>query len=227
MIGLGSRTPGLAKGVIGTLSRIALLGLVGLLSAELIPAPASAQVIGIVTCLSGSASVQRVGSAGLKLLALRNEVSQGDILRTTPGARLKVTLRDASVLSLSADTEVKLDHLAQSAPAGGPGSFFTLAGGYLRTVIGRLRPESIFEIRSPSMVAAVRGNNWIESYFTGTTEIFVAEGRVLTTSVANRNDWTLLDAGDWVSFITGRPHTPVVRWGQEKINRYVEATRVP
>jgi hypothetical protein len=158
---------------------------------------------------------------------LRNEVREGEVLRTGPGARLKVTLRDDSVLSLGADTELKLDHLAQSGPAGGPGSLFTLAGGFLRTVVGRLRPGSIFEIRSPSMVAAVRGTNWIESYSAGTTEIFVAEGRVLATSTANRSDWALLGAGEGASFITGGPHTPVIRWGQEKINRYIEATRVP
>jgi hypothetical protein len=50
-------------------------------------------------------------------LALRNEVREGEVLRTGPGARLKVTLRDDSVLSLGADTELKLDHLAQSGPA--------------------------------------------------------------------------------------------------------------
>jgi hypothetical protein len=37
----------------------------------------------------------------------------------------------------------------------------------------------------------------------------------------------LLDAGEGVSFSIGAWHTPVVRWGQEKINRYVEATRLP
>jgi hypothetical protein len=34
------------------------------------------------------------------------------VLRTGPGARLKVTLRDDSVLSLGADPGLKLDHLA-------------------------------------------------------------------------------------------------------------------
>ena len=77
------------------------------------------------------------------------------------------------------------------------------------------------------MVAAVRGTDWIESYSAGTTELFVAEGRVLATSAANQIDWALLDAGEGVSFSIGTWHTPVVRWGQEKINRYVEATRVP
>jgi hypothetical protein len=95
-------------------------------------------------------------------------------------------------------------------------------------MVGRLQPGSLFEIRSPSMVAAVRGTDWIERHAAGTTEIFVAEGRVLATSAANPgSDWALLDAGEGVSFTAGAQHTPVVRWGQEKRNRFVEATRVP
>jgi hypothetical protein len=209
------------------LGRNRLLGLFALLLTGIIPPPASAQVVGIVTGLLGSATVERAGSLGLEPLALNNEVHQGDILRTGSGARLRVTLRDASVLSLGADTELKLDHLALSAPPAEPGSFFTLAGGFLRAAVGRLRPGSLFEIHTPSMIAAVRGTNWIESYSAGATELFVAEGRVLATNAVDRTDWALLDAGEGVTFRVGSPHTPVVRWGKEKINRYVEATRVP
>jgi hypothetical protein len=209
------------------LGRVALLGLFALLLTGAIPIPAGAQDIGVVTGLLGSATVQRAGRLGPEPLALSQEVHQGDILRTGPRARLRVTLHDASVLSLGADTELKLDHLALSASPAESGSFFTFAGGYLRAVVGHLRPGSLFEIHSPSMVAAVRGTDWIESYSAGATEIFVAEGRVLATSAVNRTDWALLDAGEGVSFSAGTPHTPVVRWGQEKINRYVEATRVP
>ena len=55
----------------------------------------------------------------------------------------------------------------------------------------------------------------------------MAEGRVLATSAADQTDWALLDAGEGVSFKIGSPHTTVIRWGREKINRYIEATRVP
>ncbi len=207
--------------------RVTLFGLFLLMLSGTSSSKAGAQVIGTVTGLLGSATVQRVGSVAPEPLSLNNEVHQGDILRTGPGARLRITLRDASILSLGANTELKLDHLALSAPPAEPGSLFTLAGGFLRATVGRLRPGSLFEIHSPSMVAAVRGTDWIESYSAGTTELFVAEGRVLATSAANQIDWALLDAGEGVSFSTGTWHTPVVRWGQEKINRYVEATRVP
>jgi hypothetical protein len=207
--------------------RVVLIGLFLLLLSGVIPARAGAQVIGKITGLVGSATVQHAGGAGTEPVLLNKEVHQGDSLHTGPGARLRVTLSDASVLSLGADTELKLDHLALGPPPGDPGSLFTLAGGFLRAAVGRLRPGSLFEIHSPSMVAAVRGTDWIESYSAGTTEIFVAEGRVLATSAADQTDWAVLDAGEGVSFKIGSPHTTVIRWGQEKINRYIEATRVP
>jgi hypothetical protein len=143
-------------------------------------------------------------------------------------ARLRITLRDDSVLSLGAEGELKLDRLAQvSRPAAGD-SLFSLAIGYLRAVTGRLQRDSVFRIRTPSMVAAVRGTDWIERYAAAKTELFVAAGRVLATDPANRaGNWALLSAGEGVGFVAGAPHTPVVRWGQEKINRFVEATRVP
>jgi hypothetical protein len=207
--------------------RVMRFGLFVLLLIGTSPSQAGAQIIGTVTGLTGGAMVQRAGGAVSEPLALGKGIHQGDILRTGPGGRLRVTLQDASVLSLGADTELKLDHLAVSAPPDDSGSLFTLAGGFLRAAVGRLRPGSLFEIQSPSMVAAVRGTDWIESYSAGTTELFVAEGRVLATSAVNRTDWALLEAGEGVSFRVGSPHTPVVRWRQEKIKRYVEATRVP
>jgi hypothetical protein len=206
--------------------RVVCFGLFLLLSGTM-SSPAGAQIIGIVTGLSGSATVLHAGSNGPEPLVLSKEVHQGDILRTGPEARLRVTLSDSSVLSLGADTELRLDHIAVSTPPADPGSLFTLGGGFLRTLAGHVRPGSQFEIKSPSMVAAVRGTDWIESYSGGTTELFVAEGRVLATSAVNRSDWALLGAGEGTSFSAGAPHAPVVRWGQEKINRYVEATRVP
>jgi ferric-dicitrate binding protein FerR (iron transport regulator) len=195
---------------------------------SLIAGSASAEIIGAVTGLSGSANVERPSGAAPLQLALHSAIHEGDLLRTGPGARLRITLRDDTVLSLGADAELNLNQFAPAARPGGVGRLFTLAFGYLRTVVGRLQPDTVFEIRSPSMVAAVRGTDWIESYAGGTTEIFVADGRVLATGTVDRDsNWVLLNAGEGVSFIAGAPHTPVVRWGQEKINRFVEATRVP
>lgn len=208
--------------------RMALLSLLAMLSCGAAANGADAQVIGMVTGLLGPASVQRVDGTGPSPLALHSEVHEGDTVRTGSGGRLRIALHDASVLSLGADSELKLDHLAQSVQSASRGSLFTLSLGFLRAVVGHLQRDSLFQIRSPSMVAAVRGTDWIESYGAGKTELFVAAGRVLATGTTTpRSDWVLLNAGEGVHFTAGEPHSAVVRWGQEKINLYVDATRVP
>jgi ferric-dicitrate binding protein FerR (iron transport regulator) len=204
--------------------QVATVGVFALLSSAGL---AAGQVVGMVTGLVGSASVERAGGAAPTPLALRSEVHEGDTVRTGPGARLRIALRDQSVLSLGADGELKLDRLARVSQSPAAGSLLSLAIGYLRAVIGRLQPDSVFQIRSPSMVAAVRGTDWIESYAAGKTELFVAAGQVLTTDPVDPTNWALLRAGEGVTFMTGAWHTPVIRWGQQKINRFVEATRVP
>jgi hypothetical protein len=205
-----------------------LLGFVTPVLAALAAVPAVAQVVGQVTGLRGAATVERAAGAGTIPLRLHSEVREGEIVRTGGDARLRITLNDQSTLALGADGELRLDHLALSAEPGGTGTLVTLALGFLRTAIVRLQPETLFRVQTPSMVAAVRGTDWIESYGDGKTEIFVASGSVLATGATEAaTNWTLVNTGEGVSFITGAPHTPVVRWGQAKIDRFVEATQVP
>ena len=154
-----------------------------------------------ISALSGSASLQRSDHAAAIPLVLRSAVREGDTLRTGPGTRLKVTLRDDTVLLLGAEAELKLDHFAAVPQPGTGGSLLSLVRGYLRTVVGRLQPDTLFQIQSPSMVAAVRGTDWIERYDAGTTDIFVADDRVLATGLSDRDsNWAMLNAGEGVSF---------------------------
>ena len=83
--------------------RAALLTL-ALLSIGFFGSPADAQVVGIVTGLLGSASVQPSGT-GSAPLALHSEVHEGDTVRTGPGRGLGLpcaTIR-SSHLALTAN----------------------------------------------------------------------------------------------------------------------------
>ena len=100
--------------------------MVGLLALLASAGSAPAQVVGMVTGLVGSASVQRADGSGATSLAPRSEVHEGDTVRTGPGARLRIALRDESVLSLGADGELKLDRLAQASRSPAGGSLFSL-----------------------------------------------------------------------------------------------------
>lgn len=185
----------------------------------------AAAVVGTVTALDGQASVVLPDGSGEAPLAVQDQVREGAVLRTGADGRLRVTLRDGSTLSLGAQSEVRLDHLALDA-AGQQSGLLTHLRGYLRAVIAKLRRGSEFEVSTVSMIAGVRGTDWIQHVEDGATEIFVANGQVACRT-PRTGEQVVLARGEGVTFQPSGSHTPVVRWGQAKIDRFVAATRVP
>jgi hypothetical protein len=209
-------------------SRLALLVVLTAFHYRANAAPLGDEAIGTVAALLGSASVELADNAGAAPLSLHDTVREGETVRTGPGTRLRLGLRDGSTLTLGENAELRLDHLALRTRADERPSVFTQLRGYLRAAVAALRPNAQFEIQSPSMVAAVRGTDWIQRTDAATTEIFVAQGQVQASGTGDRaGDRVLLQAGDGVSFVANAPHTPVVRWGQQKIDMFVAATRMP
>src|SRR5260370_34486016 len=136
---------------------------------------AAAQVVGAVAALRGSASGQPSDDAPAAMLAVKDQLTRGETVKTGAESRLKIALRDDTTLSLGADTELKLDNVALGA---GSESGVTQFSGYVRAVVSRARQRKQFEIQTPSMVAAVRGTECIQNFSEGATQIFVVHGRV-------------------------------------------------
>jgi hypothetical protein len=185
-------------------------------------------VVGTVAALRGGATLTQRGATAPANLAVGSELHDGDDIRTGPESRVRLALSDGSSLSLGADTEFKVDHLAVGAPESNGPSKFSLYSGFVRAVVAPVNTAPGFEIQTPSMVAAVRGTDWIENYVDNASEIFVVRGRVLTSGVTSQAaDQIELSAGEGVSFMSSGARTPVVRWNQAKIDRFVAATSAP
>jgi ferric-dicitrate binding protein FerR (iron transport regulator) len=133
----------------------------------------------------------------------------------------------ASTLSLGADSGIKLDHLQVKSEAGPYSTTLSLLSGYVRAAVARAKGGFQFKIEAPSMVAAVRGTDWIEQFDSGMTQIFVAQGRVRASGTGKyAGDHVLLKAGQGVTFSDTASHTPVVRWKKPKIDLFIAATRI-
>jgi hypothetical protein len=197
-------------------------------------AEAAGPVIGTVQSLRGTATVRSSDSPEAPL-AVSADVHQGETVRTGAESRLKLLLRDGSTLALGSETELELDSLAMT-----PGSIslFVQLSGFVHAAIEPLRPGTQFLLRTPSMIAAVRGTEWIQNYEDGKTEIIVTKGHVQASSPLGRsNDRVALTPGEGVAFtlpapgarsITGEVnHTPVVHWQRSKIEMFEAATREP
>ncbi len=128
----------------------------------LIASAAWADVAGKVTSISGSAQVQPTGAGPWKQLAVADEVSVGDHLRTATTGRLTVTYRDGSVITLDPESELVIDD--QALPATGPSvSLFSLDRGKLDVSVPKNlynNPGSRFEVKTTTAVAGVRGTRF-------------------------------------------------------------------
>ena len=143
--------------------------------------------VGHVAALDGSAEAQHAGAAAWAALAAGDAILLGDHLRTLADGRLKLLLRDDSVLTLGVSSELTVDEQAVGAQA--PASRFGLAAGTLRAVVTERygKPGARFEVETPTAIAGVRGTGFIATY-DAATEQTVVVGLFDTTFVRSRVD---------------------------------------
>ena len=145
----------------------ALLGLPGLAGAS----------EGLVLFVSGEVSAQR----GDRVVALRRgvRVREGDTIRTGPGGRTHIRMRDRTLFSLRPDTEFTIEtysyegpevaagvapaSLARSQPEAAQGrSVYNLLRGGFRAITGLIGKvdSSAFSVRTPVATIGIRGTTF-------------------------------------------------------------------
>ncbi|NMB74770.1 MAG: FecR domain-containing protein [Myxococcales bacterium] len=140
------------------------------------PAIALGAGVGFVAGAKGEARIVR-GEASLPA-AIGSEVLERDTLRTGPGGRLRVLLSDDSVLSLGANSELRIvEHLFQE---GQRRTRLDLSGGLVRSLVQKMvsgRPAD-FEVRTGNVVSGVRGTEFVIQRMDGGARIAVLSGEV-------------------------------------------------
>ena len=196
--------------------------------------PPPAPPIGIVTTVIGTATVRSLGVPGEGYLSERDTLREGQIVRTLMGSRLRVRLMDGSTLSLGEATELRLDHLARERGGASRFSVFTLFEGYLRTVVAPLRSESAFEVQTPSMVAAVRGTEWVQRHRNLRTELLVERGSVFVAESASDLPGQsrpppplVMEPGEGVGWGPLGVLEPITRWVAPRVEQFLTATFLP
>jgi len=152
----------------------------GALLSVLFPILASAQTqpVGVITTLTGQATVARTTLRDPLILKFKDDVFERDristaeksIVRVLLGGKALVTVRELSVLTITEETgRATID----------------LSSGKIAVAVAkaRMRPGESLEVRTPNVVAAVRGT------------VFVVETRQAGTSQAS-------GAGSATSFVT-------------------------
>jgi ferric-dicitrate binding protein FerR (iron transport regulator) len=119
--------------------------------------------VGTVTGIEGQAEVLHSGASTWSLLREGDPVALGDQLRTRTDSKLRVTLREDSVLTLAPASQLAI---TEQVVAPATVSRFQLLLGTIKAAVTERysEPSARFEVETPTAIAGVRGTSFLASY---------------------------------------------------------------
>jgi hypothetical protein len=144
-------------------------------------AATAAVLAGQVVALRGQCLTISVGQR--RLLTIGAAVSVGDTMQTPAGARLKLRMRDGSIISVASGSIITIRDYAVDASGQRRNARLSLRLGLLRAQV-TTSGSGEFEVETPVGIAAVRSTDWFISASAGAAQVGVLEGSVALTSRA-------------------------------------------
>lgn len=121
--------------------------------------PGEGEPVGTVQIIKGTVLVLRKDSGAAFHLQRDLPVFTGDTLITEKDSRVTLLMQDNSVLSLTAQSKLVIDQ-AVLKPEGGRDTKLKLLLGRVRAVVSKLAGKSSFTVRTPTLLAGVRGTDF-------------------------------------------------------------------
>ena len=180
------------------------------------------QPAGSVTALDPAAT--RNGGA----LNNRDSVQWNDLLQTNPSGRLRVGLRDGSILSLGTNSQLRV---VQHDPVAQQTTLEILFGRLRSQVVKLTQPNSKFEVRTPTAVAGVIGTDFLLIVTADRTSVIVFSGVVQVSPLngpggtPNQSQSTNVNANQKVD-VTADGVGPVEAITQQMIQQLISQTTV-
>ena len=173
--------------------------------------------IGQVTALEGKVSVLRQGKFAPEPLTLHKPVFQEEIIETDRTSKVRITLSDATVISLGEQSRLELRQFSQDTRQQTRSGRLVMAWGFFRAILK--------EMTSPSAVAAIRGTDLMGEVTADSTAIVVLEGTVAVSNVhpMSRGLATLTPGMGTTVKGDEAPSTPT-RWSESRIEGLRKAT---
>ncbi len=135
----------------------------------------------------------------LRQLKRKSPFYSGESLKTADNAKAQVRFRDGSLISMRADTEIRIDKFSyQEGRAGGDKNIFTLLSGGFRTITGKIGKKDPKNYRMKSAVASigVRGTTY-EVVLNGGLNVAAWQGTIV---VENKGGGITLGAEGMFNF---------------------------
>jgi hypothetical protein len=209
------------------LSFVVVLGLLNVLLSAAADAQ-QAKHIGRVTGLEGKVTVLHSGKFAPEPLTLHKAVFQEDIVETERASKVRITLTDATVISLGEQSRLELKHLSHDARQQTRSARLAISLGFFRAVLQQLIPSSSFEVTTPTAVAAIRGTDLMGEVSADATAIVALEGTVTVSNIRPHvGGLSTLTAGMGTTVTRDEPPSPPTRWAEPRIEGLRGATALP
>ena len=192
------------------------------------PGHAQGAAVATVTDLVGQAAVTRESTGALDPLGVDAELFEGDRIHTEAGARLRLRLRDGSVLTCGEATELTLSRALYAPEREMRLVVLRVPLGIVRAVVELLVPRSVYEMHTNTAVISVRGSEWIAEAQPAATAVVSLEGEIDVRNVDPTVPGAVaLGPGEGVTVEAGAPPPAPTVWGDVRRNDFIERTSVP
>jgi uncharacterized membrane protein YgcG len=138
----------------------------------------------------------------------------GDMIKTGPGARLRLRFVDGSILALGENTRLSIDLFAVDAANKSRSVVLTVIEGIVSAAAAKSNENKFdYEIKTASGYSAVRGTKWIVGFQQALMTVYVLNGTVEMGGngdqppvLINSGQWGSIDAAGLLSAVS--PTTP-------------------
>jgi hypothetical protein len=131
--------------------------------------------------------------------AMGTALQLGDVIKTGPGARLRLRFVDGSILALGENTKVSIDLFAVDAANKSRTVVLTVIEGIVNAAAAKSNENKFdYQIKTASGYSAVRGTKWIVQFQKARMSIYVLNGTVELGGNGDKPP-VLVNAGQWGS----------------------------
>jgi hypothetical protein len=183
--------------------------------------------IGHVSALEGEATVLRQERFTPEPLTLQKPLFREDIIETGTASKVRITLIDATVISLGERSRLELRQFTHDAPQQTRLARLAITVGIFRAIINKLMPSSTVEVITPTAIAAIRGTDLMGEVTPNSTAIVVLEGSVTIANVRPLfRGLASLTPGTGTTVTDDQPPTAPTQWSTSRIEALRQALEI-
>lgn len=184
--------------------------------------------IGQVAALQGQATVQRAGSSQTMPLRVESPVYRDDTIQTLEASKIRLFLIDGTELALGERGVMTLSQFVFAPQRHTHRGVVSIARGIFRAVTRKVLPQTAFEVRTATAVAAIRGTQWLGEVTPDTTAIVVLEGEVSVAHADARVRGTVVLTPKMGTDVRGKsPPTAPRQWDEKRVSTLQQAIAIP